>query len=515
MNVAVAVAAASVPQWHRAAIDALRALDGVTVTVVDVPPRTRRALRSIESRWAGQAMANAPVAADCGALTGYDVVLNLAAPDLEAGARHGVWSFRLGAGDEALPFATEVASSAHTADVALISRCDGREAVLRRGTFPIPLWYPTLLRLTLNEAARWPATFVAALRDGVVPPRTDIAASLPRTARAPSRARFAAALAHRFVTGMRDAFLVVDQWNVGFAPGGPRALVDGARLDVTWLATPAARSFVADPFVVVRDGMRVLFLEEFNYARNRGVIDALVLDERNAVVRRMRALQIATHLSYPFPLEIGGELYLVPESSAENEVALYRCVEFPDRWERTSVLFPFAGIDTTVFAHDGRWWAFCTRRETGPGVALHAYHAASPRGPWTPHALNPIVVDVSCARPAGPPFVVDGVLYRTGQDCSRTYGGAVVLARVDELSPTAYAERAVRRIEAPPGPFPDGLHTLSFCGDTIVLDGKRTYYDVRNVMRGALAVRDRLGALLSGSRSQRAAAASAIPAVRR
>ena len=106
------------------------------------------------------------------------------------------------------------------------------------------------------------------------------------------------------------------------------------------------------------------------------------------------------------------------------------------------------------------------------------------RGPWTPHAQNPVVVDVRCARAAGPPFAVDGALYRPGQDCSATYGGAVVIARIDELDPLRYAETIVSRVEAPrTGPYRDGLHTVSVSGDTIVLDGKRRYRDLRYVTR--------------------------------
>jgi hypothetical protein len=106
------------------------------------------------------------------------------------------------------------------------------------------------------------------------------------------------------------------------------------------------------------------------------------------------------------------------------------------------------------------------------------------RGPWTPHAQNPVVVDVRRARAAGPPFVVDGVLYRPGQDCSATYGGAVVIARIDALDPLRYEETVVARVEAPrTGPYRDGLHTVSVSGDTIVLDGKRRYRDLRYVTR--------------------------------
>jgi hypothetical protein len=503
VKVAVAVGAARVPRWQRDAIAGLRALPGIELAIVDVPVDDRVAADGFAARIAGPAMSAAPLAARATSLDGHDVVLNLTGRALDADAPHGTWSFQLGASDDTvLPFAHEVAHGARTVQIALIRRRGAQADVLRTGRFPAPMWYPTLLRLALAEAGTWPATFVSALRDGAEL-RGD-GALPPRHGRRPSRARLLLTLGVRLVLGMRDAFFMVDTWNVGFAAGGPRALLDGTVLDVQWLPDPPQRTFLADPFVIERDGRRVMFVEDFSYDRDRGVIDALELDADNRVISRTRALDVPTHLSYPFPLEIDGELYLVPENCAAHEVALYRCVAFPDRWEREAALFTaFDGVDTTFFAHDGRWWAFCTRQSTGPSVALHAYHAPGPRGPWEAHPLNPIVIDVASARPAGPPFVVDGVLYRPGQDCSQTYGGAIAIARIDELTPRTYQETVVRRLAPPPGRFADGFHTVSCAGDVLVVDGKRTHYDARNTGRALRALRARITRALQRSRSHR------------
>jgi hypothetical protein len=208
-------------------------------------------------------------------------------------------------------------------------------------------------------------------------------------------------------------------------------------------------------------------------------------------------IDIDTHLSFPYPVEIDGELYLVPENCSGNEVALYRCVSFPDRWERESALFPaFDGVDTTLFAHEGRWWAFCTRYSRGSTLALNAFYAASPRGPWSPHALNPIVVDVSSARPGGQPFTVDGALYRPGQDCSDSYGGALAIARIDELTPTAYCETIVQRHGARGfDRWNAGIHTVSFTRGRIVVDGKHVYRDLRKLPGAVRRLAARIGAL--------------------
>jgi hypothetical protein len=492
MKVAVCVASSAIPAWQRATIDALHGVDGVSVRVVHVDGPAWRPPNGADRLIAGSALEPGTVAIDGTDLGGDDVILNLGARELQVDAPHGVWSFRVGeSNDGALPFAREFQAGAETLEIALVRRLGDEVAALRVGHFGLTFKYSVSVRMALVEAARWPATFLAALVAGhpLTVLEGDYRPSGPAL-RSAERVRFYAALGARVCTGVIGALTKVDRWNVGFASGGPRALISDQPLAIRWLPEPRPRSFLADPFVVERDGLRVLFAEDFDYVRDRGVIDALILDEDDRVVRRERALDLPRHVSYPFPLEIDGTLYLIPETSSANEIALYRCLRFPDRWERERALIPaLDGVDTTLFEHDGRWWAFCTRASRGSCVALHAYHAASPRGPWHPHALNPIVVDVASARPAGPPFVLDGTLYRLGQDCSRTYGGAVVISRIEELTPATYHESFVKRvILGPTERFHDGIHTVSFCGEMLVVDGKNSYRDLRNVPRGLRAL---------------------------
>jgi hypothetical protein len=481
LKVAIAAASGRAPAWHGWCIDALRALENVeTVVVVD---------------------------AGDGDLRDADVVVDLASAGIGAEPRYGVWSFSPATTNDAAPFAREIGSGARTFEIALVRRLAGRAESLRAGRFPVTAWYPSTRRLAFAEAARWPATVVALLAagDGGAPfdgAQGDNGGTQGDNDDRPSlwvMLRFWVALGLNLARAVVDELFEVTEWNVGFVEGDARLLLGSAPLAVRWLPRPPSGTLIADPFVVERDGITALFVEAFDYRGSHGAIDALVLAADGSVSRRVRAIDAATHLSYPYPVEIDGELYLVPENCAGNEVALYRCVSFPDRWERESAIFAaFDGIDTTLFAHEGRWWAFCTRSSRGATVALFAFHASSPRGPWTAHALNPIVCDVSCARPAGQPFVVDGVWYRPGQDCSRSYGGGLAIARIDVLTPSDYRETVVRRIDGRGlGRWSDGLHTVSFMPGALAVDGKHTY---RSAAKLAWALRwlpGRIGSVLA------------------
>jgi len=484
VNVAVAVSGGPLPRWKVWCIEALRGDARLHVRVV-VAPGSARTERRVRAPLGCRALAPAEIAADAGDLSGADAIVDLTERGVDAGAPHGVWRFRLGDDDDArLPFARETADGRTTFDVVLLRRRDGSDATMRTGRFAVTRWYPTTVRIALAESARWPATLLGAIADGVdVPALPAVRRSAPRPLGAPDRVRFAVALARRLVSALITSFFDIAEWNVGFVDGGPERLLSAEPLPVRWLPAPEKYTFIADPFIVERDGVRALFVETYTEDHGRGAIDVLVLDDDDAIVRRARAIDRDTHLSYPFPVDIDGTLYLVPENCAGNEVALYRCTRFPDGWERETALFPsFDGVDTTLFAHGGRWWAFCTRYSRGSTLALNAFYAPSPRGPWSPHALNPIVVDVTAARPAGQPFVVDGVLYRPAQDCSASYGGGLVIARVDELSPTAFRQEIVQSHGAAGfGRWSDGIHTVSFASGRFVVDGKHTYRDARKI----------------------------------
>ena len=76
----------------------------------------------------------------------------------------------------------------------------------------------------------------------------------------------------------------------------------------------------------------------------------------------------------------------------------------------------------------------------------------------------------------GTPFVHDGALHLPMQDCSRTYGGGIRILRVDVLSVSSFAATEVVYLAAEnlTSDFPDGMHTLSACGNITIFDVKRT-----------------------------------------
>lgn len=235
--------------------------------------------------------------------------------------------------------------------------------------------------------------------------------------------------------------------------------------------------FYADPMLFAHAGRTYLFLEDYDYAASRG--DLAVMDITDGVPDVADiCLTTGSHLSYPFVFAHEGAIYMVPESMAAGEVALYRAEAFPLRWVKEKVLFRGSIVDTTILLRDGVWYFFATFIVPGTeATSLHLFTAESLTGDWRHHPASPISNDVQDARGAGRIVEQDGVLYRPAQDCSGTYGRAIRFHRIDRLTPADYAETLM--LEVGPGAVPafqgqpcEGIHTYDRAGRFEVIDAK-------------------------------------------
>lgn len=349
--------------------------------------------------------------------------------------------------------------------------------VLRRGYFrTIDYSYSRNLNRVLMDSAEWPAAAASAVRQGAL----DIAAIEPSTTNAPiyfapsnlTMLRYFATLARNIVRKIAQRFQR-EEWNVGAVRLSPQeALRGGPVRNVEWYPGVDG-GWLADPIAYADNGVVHLLCERMRLQTEKGYIAHVSLNG-TGWKPEYEVLDTGCHASYPYLFRYNGELYCVPETCEANEVRAYKCVAFPDRWQYAATLLrDFPAVDSTIFEYDGLWWLFCTSAEAS-AHRLSCFYAGSPFDAWTPHAQNPVKIDVRGSRPAGPPFWHDGALYRPAQDSSRTYGGRIALNRILELTPLRFAEETVAYLEPESrGPYNKALHTLNFIGDRAIIDGKR------------------------------------------
>lgn len=241
-----------------------------------------------------------------------------------------------------------------------------------------------------------------------------------------------------------------------------------------WQAIHAPRGrFYADPFIVRAGNKHYVFFEDCSLEKANGVISCFTLDAGGRHGEPRRVLERPYHLSYPCVFEWQNHHYMIPETSDNRTIELYRADQFPDKWVLDRVLMTGVNaVDTTACFHDGRFWLLSAMSERGGSVndELFLFHADSPHGELKPHPRNPIVSDVRRARPAGLPYSEGGQLIRPGQDCSRWYGQAINLNVIETWNTREYRERLAGRIEADAVLGGRGVHTINSADGWTVAD---------------------------------------------
>ena len=266
-------------------------------------------------------------------------------------------------------------------------------------------------------------------------------------------------------------------WRVGWRllePGEPDVMATLAHPPGGWRDLPDdGFHFYADPFPFVHGDETWLFVEDFDHRVGRGVISVVRFDDRGPVGTPTTVLKHEVHLSYPFVLQHEGEIWMVPETSAAGTIELYRAENFPHRWTRETVLVEgVEASDATLVQHDGRWWMLATVRQGGSfSDALTAWSAEELTGPWTPHPLGTLLVDIASARPAGRVVVRDGRLLRPVQDNRTGYGASMLLTEITRLDDDGFDQHVLATFGPSPQWSGRRLHTLNRAGRLEVVDG--------------------------------------------
>jgi hypothetical protein len=271
------------------------------------------------------------------------------------------------------------------------------------------------------------------------------------------------------------------QWFVAFRKrlGNQTALMDQSGFQI--IPCPRGR-FYADPFLFKKNEETYLFLEDFDFQKNRAGISYLKIDNEGKLGNTETCLDNGYHMSYPFLSEIGGVVYMIPETRAQKTIELYQATEFPKKWELVKRIFEnIIAVDSTIFEHEGKFWLFANIAVPGASTydELHVFFADSLEGGWKSHPKNPVVSDVRRARPAGGLFWENGKLIRPSQDCSARYGYALAFNEIKVLSENEYREEPYSRIE--PGWCPGSIctHTYNRTEEFEVLDGMKLTRKIR------------------------------------
>ncbi len=398
----------------------------------------------------------------------------------------GIWSLGFGSNlhtDSAAVGLYEVVAQADTAQSALVARFpDGTATVLYRSYAPthelsvnlsraLVLWKSaTFFSRALYQANSKGSASAQPPAHTDVPPPMPISAAAIIVGLSRQSARFAW---HRATHRLHP-----EKWTMAYRvdPPGPSTDEPCTTLDeLTWLLPPRDR-FWADPFIVRDSQSWCVFFEESIRGLRRAHLCGMRIDEHGPCEPPFRIMERDFHLSYPFVFSWDGTWWMVPETSRNQTVELWRADNFPRQWKLERILLQgVTAVDATLHEHDGRWWMFCNVAEPGASSndELAIFHAPSPLGPWQPHRHNPIRSDVRNTRPAGRIFQRDGAWIRPAQNCAGRYGSSIVLQRIDRLDVDDYHETPIGEIVPDAAQGQTGVHTINAAAGLTIFDVRR------------------------------------------
>ena len=226
-------------------------------------------------------------------------------------------------------------------------------------------------------------------------------------------------------------------------------------------------------------------VEDFDYSKKRGSISVYKIT-RDSYKELGAALVEDFHLSYPFVFQYSGELYMCPETSEKRDIRLYRCVDFPLKWEYyKTIMRNVSAADTVIFFHADNWWLFSNIDTTNLGdhsSQLHIFYSSNPLSEhWIPHNNNPVIFDSLKARNGGIIHDESGsfrVYQRQGFDA---YGEALGVAKIAAINTKQYSEESLFEVE--PDFFSNitKTHTYNHVDGLLVFD----YAEISKINTGA------------------------------
>ena len=203
--------------------------------------------------------------------------------------------------------------------------------------------------------------------------------------------------------------------------------------------------YYADPFLFEFENEIYLFVEEYTFSTSKGVVCVFKFHE-DKFERLGICLEEIFHLSFPNVFVDGKDIYMMPESSENRDVRLYRAVDFPLKWElATQLLTNVSAVDSIIYKGHQDYFLLTTEDIFNVGdYATNLSLYSSPQivsSDWFKSKHNPIIIDSEKGRNAGRFDLNPNLKVRIAQASQfGTYGKKIRLFEIQNLSINTYSE---------------------------------------------------------------------------
>lgn len=145
-------------------------------------------------------------------------------------------------------------------------------------------------------------------------------------------------------------FFFEEYWEIAYRDKSNGTIFEKNKFDNFKVICATNRYWYADPMLFKYNGETYLFYEAFDNLNRKGVI-AYSKYVNNYFTKPKIILEENFHLSYPYVYEENGDIYMMPETSANKCIQIYRAVNFPEKWEKDKCLLKIDNAVDTIFVN--------------------------------------------------------------------------------------------------------------------------------------------------------------------
>lgn len=201
--------------------------------------------------------------------------------------------------------------------------------------------------------------------------------------------------------------------------------------------------WAADPFPIEVDGELYIFAELFVYSKVKGCIGYSKLENGHFTPWKV-VIEEPYHMSFPYLFYDDGQLFMCPETNASKDLHLYKCVGFPDKWERDRTLAENVNYSDTVFIKQNSDVFGLTCEWNGiENHSLKLFAVQNDKCVESDEQLN--LLDYYLTRPAGKIFKDKGKDIAVSQICKPLYGTGLIFKEIIVDWPN-YEEKELFRV---------------------------------------------------------------------
>lgn len=214
--------------------------------------------------------------------------------------------------------------------------------------------------------------------------------------------------------------------------------------------------WLADPFVFKYENKYFLFCEAYMRKINKGVIRVFKINDDLSLEDLGNVIEQEYHMSYPHVFNTKNGIYMIPETSGNRTIELYKCIEFPLKWKLEKILVKdIYAVDSNYFSYANKSF-LVTYIYENEKTYLEIYSVDER---WNMRLLQKKEYKENTGRGAGNFIINKDSIIRPTQNQKNKYGESIYLKKCTIDQEDVYNEEVVSEI----------------CIDKICIDGKNEY----------------------------------------